>query len=246
MVNIIKLFDDFKNIKYENIKNKTWYESIRTISTLKHGFSVYKKLIKDTYTCDSILLGFYSCEDTEITIIINNNEIKQKIYANQITYPLCNILLTKIGCYSIVNINSNQNIYGIFITITLADFNKMFNYRYFSNFLYNKKKYHLYYQAGNIYYKDNFYNKKFIDELEIPHFTNKNMIWENILNDTPDFNDIIIHNDVLIKLSLEKNIWNKIKNNTDKCREVEKIINDYRTIFDIYNLSDSVVSKFVI
>lgn len=245
-MNIENLFEQFKNIRYEDINCITWYESIKRMNANKK-FCVYlKKINTNTMNFGSILLGFYSNENNNITIHINNNEIKQKIPAKILTYPICNIILSKLGMYSNINVRSDKEIYGIFITLTEEELNKMNNYIYFTNYFYENKPYHLHYHSGKIYLKDGLYKKKLIDEFEIPQFITENIVWQNIIENRPNFNDILKYNDIIIKLSLNRHIWEKIKNNTEKCKEVEKIIYKYREIFDIYNLYDSTLGEFLI
>ena len=115
---IKKLFEEFKNIKYENIHYKTWLQSIKNINETNNNFSVYlKKLKKNINNRKSLILGFYSEEDSEIIININNNEIKQKIYAKELNYPLCNIIFSDIGCYTDINISSSKDIYVVLIAL---------------------------------------------------------------------------------------------------------------------------------
>ncbi len=245
-MDIEKLFGHLKNIKFEDVVCKTWYDSVKLMNKNKK-FSVYlKKININTLNFGSILLGFYSNEKNDITIQIDNNILKQKIPAKMLTYPICNIILSKLGIYSNINVHGDKEIYGIFITLTEPELNNLINYIYFSNYSYENKPYHIHYYSGRIYVKEGLYKKRLLNEFEIPRFLNENIVWQNILENTPNFTDILKYNDILIKLSLEKNIWNKIKNDTEKCKEVEKHIESYRKIFDNYNLYDSTIDKFII
>lgn len=246
-MDIKNLFEEFKNIKYQDITCKTWFESVKYMNINKK-FSVYlKKINTNTINFSSLILGFYSKEENDIIIHIGGNRIKQKIPAKILTYPICNIILSKIGIYSNVIVHSrNKDIYGIFITLTTEEHANMDNYLYFSNYFYEDKPYHLRYRYGKIYIEDGLYKKKEIDEFELPRFISENIIWQNILENTPNFTDILKYNDVIIKLSLDRHIWEKIKDNTEKCEEVNNIIEEYRKIFDNYNLYDSNVSGFLI
>jgi len=177
---IKNMLEEFKNIKYEDISCKTWYESVKLMNTNKK-FSVYFKKINDNTThFGSILLAFYSKEDNDIIISIDDNQIKQKIPSKILTYPICNIILTKIARYSDINIHSSKEIYGIFITLTDEELNNIDNYIYFSNYFYGDSEYHLYYHSGKIYLEDGLYEKTSINEFEIPNFTNEKIIHKNI------------------------------------------------------------------
>jgi hypothetical protein len=239
-----KLFEDFKNIKYENITCITWYDSIKLMNINKK-FSVYlKKINVNTMNFGSILLGFYSNEDNDIIIHIDDKQIKQKINAKILTYPLCNVILSKIGLYSNIIIRSTKEVYGIFITLTEQELNNMYNHTYFSNYFYENKPYHLFYNEGKIDVRDGLHVKK-LDEIEIPQIINENIIWKNILDNKPNFNHILKYNNIIIKLSLDTHIWEKIKDNTEQSEKLDKIIKSYRKIFDHYNLHDSIVSDYL-
>ena len=245
-MDIEKLFEEFKSIKIEDITCKTWYDSVKLMNKNKK-FSVFvKKININTMNFGSILLGFYSNENNDITIHIDDNEIKQKIPANMLTYPICNIILSKLGIYSNINVRSDKEIYGIFISLSEEEINKMMNNVYFSNYFYENKAYHLHYHSGKIHLENGLYKTKLSFEIEIPRIVNVNIVWQNILENRPNFTDILKYNDVIIKLSLDRHIWEKIKNNTEKCKEVDKIIQKYRKIFDNYKLYDSNISEFII
>jgi len=245
-MNIEKLFEHLKNIKFEDVVCKTWYDSVKLMNKNKK-FSVYlKKININTLNFGSILLGFYSNEKNDITIQIDNNLIKQKIPAKMLTYPICNIILSKLGIYSNINVRGDKEIYGIFITLTESELNNLINYIYFSNYSYENKPYHLHYYSGRIYVKEGLYEKRLLNEFEIPRFLNENIVWQDILENTPNFTDILKYNDIIIKLSLDIHIWDKIKDNTKKCKEVDKIIQKYKEIFDICNVYDSNISEFLI
>ena len=147
-MDIKNLFEEFKNIKYQDITCKTWFESVKYMNINKK-FSVYlKKINTNTINFSSLILGFYSKEENDIVIHIDNNLIKQKIPAKILTYPICNIILSKIGIYSNVIVHSrNKDIYGIFITLTEGELCKMDKYIYFSNYFYENKTYHLHYHS---------------------------------------------------------------------------------------------------
>lgn len=245
-MDIEKLFEEFKNIKIEDIVCKTWFESVKRMNIDKK-FSVYlKKININTMNFGSILLGFYSKEDNLITINIDDNKIKQKIPAKILTYPICNIILSRVGMYTNITVHSHKEIYGIFITLSQEELYKMNSYTYFTNYFYENKLYHIHYHSGKIYIKNGLYIKRFTNDNEIPSFINENIVWKNILENKPNFTDILKFNNVIIKLSLDRHIWDKIKDNTEKCKEVGKILEKYREIFDTYNLYDSIISEFII
>lgn len=245
-MDIEKLFEEFKSIKIEDIVCKTWYDSVKLMNKNKK-FSVYfKKININTMNFGSILLGFYSKEINDIVIQIDNNEIKQQIPSNILTYPICNIILSKLGMYTNINVYSDKEIYGIFITLTEEEINKIMSNVYFSNYFYENKPYHLHYHSGKIHLENGLYKTKLSFEIEIPRIVNENIVWQGIIKNRPNFTDILKYNNIIIKLSLDKHIWEKIKVNTEECKEVDKIIEKYREIFDNYKLYDSNISEFII
>ena len=247
-MDIKTLFEEFKNIKIEDITRKTWYESVKFMNINKK-FSVYLKKIKSNplrQNFGSVLLGFYSKEDTDFVIDIDNIKINQKIFKKTLTYPICNIIFTKLGIYTNIHVYSDKEIYGIFVTLTEKELKVMDGYTYFSNYFYNNKQYHIYYDFGKIFINEGLYKKRFIKNLEIPRFINENIVWKNILQNTPNFFDILKFNNIIIKLTLDRHIWNKIKDNTESCKEVKKIIEEYEEIFVIYKLYDSKISDYII
>lgn len=246
------ILDLFENMNFLSIFDINMIHSKkRLMKSLDSNFKIFKEIVCLPYLfklfSTDFIIGFYSEYDTCIYIHFDGISYTQNLKAKEFSYPCCGIVpLFKqvtiedlndnlISPIYIIQMICNDQIKDIVFKNNYYTYNTQFPITY-----YNKKTY-------IFHTPDDFFNGK--DFIYIPNFETEDEFKKRILEEKnlslSDFKNIASKNNLILFLSLHNFLWKQIRIHNEICIFINNKINEYRLIFERFNLHQTSLRDFI-